>query len=87
MDFTGIQTPKITAETIRNSPIIKCEECGGMLFSEKIMFKTISALISPSGREEFAPMPLLVCDKCGKVSSMFDPQNVVPDELKAKKIK
>jgi len=28
---------------------------------------------------------VFVCTKCGKVPSVFDSQNVLPDEVKAKK--
>jgi hypothetical protein len=80
-----IQAPRITPDIIRNSPTIECEECGGKLFTEKLMFKKISALISPTGKEEVVPMPLLVCEKCGKVPAVFDTNNVVPEELKALK--
>ena len=72
---------KITPDIIRSSKNISCE-CGGMLFSEKIFFKRISALISQSGKEEMIPMPVFVCEKCGKVPQIFDAQNVLPDEVK-----
>ena len=49
---------------------------------EKVIFKKISALLSPSGKTEIVPMPIIVCDKCGKVSDIFDLQNLLPKELK-----
>jgi hypothetical protein len=75
---------KVTPEMIRNSKSVDCD-CGGMLFQEKIFFKVLSALISPSGKEELVPMPVFVCEKCGKVPSFFDGQNILPDEIKAAK--
>jgi len=80
-----LNAPTLTPELIRNSKNLKCE-CGGMLFTEKIMFKKISAIISPTAKEETIHIPLFVCDKCGKVPSIFDPTGIVPEELKAKKI-
>lgn len=74
--------PQITPEMLRNSRNVLCD-CGGMIFSEKLFFKRISPLISPTGREEFAPMPIIVCEKCGKVPSLFDTNNVLPDEIRA----
>ena len=72
---------KVTPDMIRSSKNISCE-CGGMLFSEKIFFKRLSALITQSGKEEMIPMPVFVCEKCGKVPQIFDSQNVLPDEIK-----
>jgi len=76
--------PQITPDMIKNSPNITCD-CGGMLFTEKLFFKKISALLSGSGKEEVAPMPVMVCENCGAVPSVFDPQNILPEEIKAKK--
>ena len=73
---------RVTPEMVRSSKTLKCE-CGGMLFHEKIFFKILSALISPSGKEELVPMPVFVCAKCGKVPSFFDSQNILPAEIKA----
>jgi hypothetical protein len=78
----GMGKPQITPELLRNAPNIQCE-CGGLIFQEKLFFKKISAIISPSGKEEVAPMPIIVCESCGKVPSAFDTQNVLPPEIKA----
>lgn len=77
--------PQITPDMLRQSKNIECE-CGGLVFEEKLFFKTISAIISPSGKEEIAPMPIIICRNCGKVPSAFDQQNILPAELKAAKI-
>ena len=81
----GLGKPQITPEMLRNSKNIVCE-CGGLIFAEKLFFKKISALLSPSGKEEVAPMPIIVCEACGKVPSAFDSQNILPAEIKAVKI-
>ncbi|MDD5649267.1 MAG: hypothetical protein PHF86_02435 [Candidatus Nanoarchaeia archaeon] len=75
---------QVNNEMIRKSKTLTCE-CGGMLFKEALFFKILSPLISPSGKEELAPLQIFVCEKCGKVPSIFDRLNIVPDELKAKK--
>ena len=77
------QGSRITPDTIRNAKTLICE-CGGMIFQEKLVIKTISALLSPSGKEETAPIPVMVCDKCGMIPRKFDPQDVLPKSLKNK---
>jgi len=69
-----------SAEIIRNSPVFKCD-CGSVVFTEKLTFRKISAIISPTGKEEMAPIPMVICDKCGKVPSVFDPHNLAPKEI------
>jgi len=78
------QQMQVTPEMIKNAQNIKCE-CGGMIFSEKLIFKSLSSILSPSGKQETIPMPVIVCEKCGKVPNVMDPQNVVPQSLKAEK--
>ena len=73
----------ITPESIKNSKTLKCE-CGGIIFEEKLIFKILSSLLSPTGKEETIPMPVMVCTKCGLVPKVFDPQNVLPEEIKTK---
>ena len=80
----GMGKPQITPEMLRQSKNIECD-CGGMLFMEKLFFKKISAILSPSGKEEVAPMPVIVCEKCGLVPSVFDTQNILPKEVRAVK--
>jgi hypothetical protein len=80
-----MEKQRITSDIIKNSKSVVCE-CGGMLFREEVFFKILSPLLSPSGKEELVPMPVFVCTKCGKVPSFFDSQDVLPEEIKAKKI-
>ena len=49
-----------------DSPNVVCE-CGSKLFHEAIVLKKVSALISPTGKEELYPIPVYVCEKCGKI--------------------
>ncbi len=72
--------------TIKSSPVFKCT-CGGITFSEKLTFRKLSALISPTGNEEMMPVPVFVCDKCGLAPSEFDTYSLVPEELKNKQSK
>ncbi len=81
----GAGKQQITPDMLRSSKTITCD-CGGMIFMEKLFFKKISAIIAPSGREEVAPMPIIVCENCGGVPSAFDTNNVLPKEIKAVKI-
>ena len=58
------------AKFILDSPNCKCD-CGCTVFHEAMVIKRVSALMSPTGKEELYPIPVLVCDKCGKVLKEF----------------
>jgi hypothetical protein len=76
--------PKITVEQIKNSKQVECD-CGGVIFVEKMMFKKISPILSPTGNEEIYPMQVIVCDSCGKIPTQFNPHNLISEEYLAKK--
>ena len=53
---------------------ICCSNCGGKLFREAYMFKKISAIVSPSGREEIIPFMTYQCLECGNINDEFLPR-------------
>ena len=79
-----LQAPqiKITAEMMKNFKTVTCD-CGGMIFEQGVVFKKISALVSPTGREETHALEVMVCRACGKVPTELDHSNILPDEVKA----
>jgi len=52
---------------------IVCGECGGKYFRPVHAFKRLSALISPSGKEQIVPIPVYRCDECGFINEEFRP--------------
>jgi len=44
---------------------IECPKCKSQIFQECFMMRKISAIISPSGREEVFSIPVPVCIACG----------------------
>lgn len=81
MNLGAQQPPKINADMIRQSKVLECS-CGGKIFTEKIILRRISSLITGTGKEEMFPMNLLVCDSCGLVPRELDPDNMIPEEFK-----
>lgn len=64
-------------------PWIKCEE-GNMMWETSMLFKRISPIMSPSGKEELVPAELVTCKQCGKVPKFFfDMAKGIPEELKS----
>ena len=50
---------------------IVCEACGGKFFRQVSAFKRISALLSPTGKEQIALVPTFRCDDCGNINEEF----------------
>lgn len=44
---------------------VVCNKCGTPFFIPMYMLRKISALISPSGREETIQVPVMACAQCG----------------------
>ena len=45
------------------------------VFRQASMFKRLSALISPSGKEQIVPIPVFRCDDCGNINDEFLPKS------------
>jgi len=52
---------------------IICDDCGSKYFRSVNAFKRLSALISPSGKEQIIPIPTYRCDDCGFINEEFRP--------------
>ena len=54
-----------------NAIDMKCEKCGNHTFKNTTLIKTMSALVSPSGKEMIIPIPVFACESCGHVNTEF----------------
>ena len=54
---------------------IVCENCGSKFFRQVSAFKKLSALISPTGKEQVVPVPVFRCDECGHINKEFLPKD------------
>ena len=52
---------------------ITCDNCGSKYFRQVTAFKRISALMSPTGKEQIVPVPTYRCDDCGYINEEFRP--------------
>lgn len=69
---------------ISSLPWVECS-CGGKIFDSGVMVKKVSALLSPSGREEIIPADIIICKNCGKIPPFYaDKIPGIPEELIAK---
>ncbi|MBC8306743.1 MAG: hypothetical protein H8E55_64665 [Pelagibacterales bacterium] len=68
----GKQPPKtkinLKADDLKD---VVCEECGSKYFRQVQSFKKLSALVSPTGKEQIVPVPTFRCDDCGYINEEF----------------
>ena len=50
-----------------------CEECNHKYFTQLMMFKKVSAVLSPTGEESLVPIQVFACNSCGHVNKQFIP--------------
>jgi DNA-directed RNA polymerase subunit RPC12/RpoP len=53
---------------------ILCSECGSKIFQPVLLFKKISAIVSPNGEEIIIPIETCICVKCGNINDEFNPE-------------
>tara|TARA_R110001599_G_scaffold1706_5_gene8472 strand:- start:23217 stop:23450 length:234 start_codon:yes stop_codon:yes gene_type:complete len=54
---------------------VLCEKCENQTFTTSFMFKKISAVLSPNGKESMLPIQVYKCDSCGHINKEFLPKN------------
>ena len=57
------QPPRLNI-TPKDLKTLKCEQCGGEIFAEGMIIKTVSALLTGNGKEGIMPVPAFYCVKC-----------------------
>jgi hypothetical protein len=64
-------------------PWIGCSE-GPQIFETAIVFKKLSALLSPTGKEEVLPAEVVICKKCGLVPKfIWDKMPDFPENMRS----
>lgn len=61
----------VETKHILTAPNVVCPECGSKLFTENVVLKKISPIISPTGREDVIPIPVFACAKCGAIPEEY----------------
>jgi len=57
-------------------PSLICDGCGGTIFDQASRFLMLSALISPSGKDELIVQSVAICVNCGR-SFAYSPEMIM----------
>jgi len=51
-----------------------CEKCNSKVFTQVVMIRRLSALLSPTGQPTMIPIQMFACAKCNHVNTGFLPK-------------
>ena len=57
----------------RTLPSMECDECGHGLFEIAFVLKRVSPILSGKPKEQYIPIDMFVCKKCGHLNTALDP--------------
>ena len=66
--------PKMPPVDLSTAENVVCEACENDTFSEVIIVKRLSAVMSPTGKEVMAPIKTFQCSKCHHLNEEFIPK-------------
>lgn len=61
---------------------LECSNCGSKFFHMAYMFKKLSALVSPAGKESIIPIETFACLECGNINKEFLPKYMGDSDIK-----
>ena len=65
-----------TIDVSQTTPV-KCDKCENQTFKQTLLLRKVSALVSPNGQEQYVPVAVFACEKCGHVNSEFEKMETV----------
>lgn len=66
------QQQQLNIDFSQTTPV-KCDECGCEHFTQALIMRKLSPLLSPTGQPALIPIPVYACHKCGHVNQEFLP--------------
>lgn len=61
----------LTPAQIQNAKNLSCDKCNNETFTQIFVIKKISGLMTQTGKDMLAPIPVFSCKKCGNVNKLF----------------
>jgi DNA-directed RNA polymerase subunit RPC12/RpoP len=83
-DINGGGTPQPQAKVkldLSQTTDMTCSKCNSRFFHMAYMFKKVSALISPSGKESLIPIETFACLECGNINREFLPKTMNDNDI------
>ena len=76
MDINQSRSNRPPIDIKLTTPLV-CDSCQGEVFTEALMFRKVSALMTDNGKQGLLPVSVYACIKCNNVHRDF-----IPNELR-----
>ena len=63
--------------TLKDTTAVVCDECKNTTFTEAMMMRKVSRLLTGAPKDSYVPVPMFICSACGHLNEEF-----LPAELK-----
>ena len=75
--MTRPTTEKVNSQMdIKKTEAVECEKCKCQTFQEAMLLRSVSAILSPSGKAGILPIPCFSCANCGHTNEQFLPPDL-----------
>lgn len=74
IDNSGNAGPRLSQQALAAAKDFTCEACEHLYFIPVVALKSVSAILSPTGKEVNFPIQTFACAKCGHVNGDFVPK-------------
>ena len=68
--------PTLDNVDLTHAKTLECEECGCKGFTQTMMLKKLSPLLSPTGQEAIIPVAAFACQACGHINKEFQEADI-----------
>ena len=68
----------------KTKPIV-CEQCGCQTFTEGVILRKVSRILTGDTKDSVYPIPVFTCSKCGHVNKEFIPTILQEESKEAEK--
>ena len=59
--------------TLNETTDVKCDKCQGTVFTDGMLLRRASTLVTGQPHDSYIPIPVFVCSSCGNVNDEFIP--------------
>jgi len=73
-DFKEKLSENLKGLQLKDLDGVECEECQNPTFIQVHLLRKISAVLSPSGKGGFLPVPIFQCASCGHINDELMPR-------------
>ena len=81
--IADLSQPQQKQITLAMTEGVKCDECSNTTFTEAVIIRKASRLLTGAPKDSYIPIPVFLCSACGGLNNEFIPAEVKSEMSKA----